>query len=405
MASYGGIDLEINRAEIANGAGFKLNKPSPLAVDHNPETGIRVAIRKDSIALVTFHTNPRDDPDSLLQAAHEAAQKTLDAVAAKHMHFLSLPHSEYEHELWWREADQTVIRLSDIASLSVRVDATWTLTKADGTKQSSEDEPLPNWHEAFRYFRYSQLRDDLYAGYREMFLGVESLLSSWDAKRPGESEEAWLTRVCRRLEKNGLDFKPLMNGPSADPPRDFVGNQYKAHRCALFHAKAGQPALLPGALEDRRLVASALQDLGEFAKRANRLILGFDSSVGALTFAGIQHHVNTFASELELAVSPDATPVDAADTAISPRGNVVTAIPTSYEGVIDGVGYTHGFLGRIGVADLASKLINTTASSVPDALMTRGNVPSLDVDGFDWLESRLVWFFAQRGGLKGGFDL
>jgi len=256
-----------------------------------------------------------------------------------------------------------------------------------------------------RYFRYSQLRDDLYSAYRDAYLALESILSTAAAPNAGEGERAWHLRASRVLEAGGLDFAALAPTGGGDAVTRFVDDQFKAHRCALFHAKVNQQHFLPGVLTDRKFVAEALERLGRFLTQAANQVLGASNMIGVVTYHGMKMHADLMAPGLELAVSDDEAPVVPEDTEISPSGKAVTMLPTMYVGVVDGIGYDFGFHGEIAVADLANTTINTTASRVPDALMTRGNVDTLVVDGADRFQYHMVLSFSSRAGLKGGFDL
>jgi hypothetical protein len=286
------------------------------------------------------------------------------------------------------------------------MEAFWEKTRsADGFKSSSKDLPLPTWHEAFRYFRYSQLRDDLYAAYREAFLAVESLLSSYSPKSKGESETKWHLRTNRLLEANGLDFSQINGTTSTDPVAEFVSVQFNAHRCSHFHAKVGSDHFLPGVLSDRHLVTDSLEKLGRYITEASRIICGTQTLVGSLTFGGMKMSLESFTNDLILAVSPDSQPVLAEDTQISPNGFPVTKLQTIYEGIIDGLGYEFGFLGKIDVKELESPFIAKIVSFVPKALLYGGNIPILDLSGADKFEFRLIFYYSSNSGLKGGFAL
>jgi hypothetical protein len=290
--------------------------------------------------------------------------------------------------------------------MNVRTEVSWEKRSAtDGTVESSSDGPLPPRHEGFRYLRYSQLRDDLYAAYREAFLAVEALLSSYVPRLNGEKERVWHIRVNRKLEAAGLQFGPLVTNPRADAIGAFVAEQYKAQRCAHFHAKATDRHFVPGALADRYLVADALERLGRYVTEVARIVCGANSLVGVMTFSGIQHTVNTFAKDLTLAVSQDETPVKQDDITVSPVGLPVSKLATIYEGVSDGLGYEHAFLGTISIADMASTEVNTTASFVPEALMSRGNVSRLALNGAKRFEYREIVVFTSRAELRGDFSL
>jgi hypothetical protein len=400
------MPLGFDDIAIACGTGFELSTKSPCDWKMTTSRGATVILRKQAASVVVHIPTAAGSPGALLDQGHEAAQEALDVLAMREMQFLSMPKADYDHLLWWRDAPEVVARWCDVARLNIRVDLSWEKRSADGSVvERSSDAPLPHWHEAMRYFRYSQLRDDLYTAYRDAYLALESILSSAVPPDPGEGERAWHVRACNALAAQGLDFNGLLGSGSALPVEDFVDDQFKAHRCALFHAKVNRQHFVPGVLGDRRLVAAALERLGRFLTQAANVALQAGNTVGVVTFQGMKLHADKIAVDLELAVSDDPTPVDAADIEISPAGHAVTTLATTYQGVVDGIGYDFGFTGEIRVEDMASPLINTTASRVPDALMTRGNVEGLVVAGATRFQYHSVLSFSGRAGLKGGFDL
>jgi len=346
-------------------------------------------------------------PDDILNAGHTAIQEALDVLGMRAMHFLATPNAQYDHLLWWRAGAEIIVRWCDVARLNIRVEASWEKRSVDGTVESSADTPLPAWHEAMRYFRYSQLRDDLYAAYRDAYLALESTLSEVALPKSGEGDRAWHIRACAFLQGQGLDFASLVNGAGAgpNPVAEFVDDQFNANRCALFHAKVNRHHLVPGVLADRRLVAAALERVGRFLTQAANIVLGASNLIGVVTLQGMELHADLIAADLELAVSDDRSEADAADTEINPAGGAITVLPTAYQGVVDGIGYDFGFEGEIAVPSLASTEINSTASRVPDAVMTRGNVEELVVDGAHRFQYFMVLSFDSRAGLRGGFDL
>jgi hypothetical protein len=405
MATFGKIDLGISQPNILCGAGFKLNKPAASDFIFE-DSGFQIILQKDSHVVIVKYEKRFPSLETLLESAYTDAQKGLDILAMSLRYFYSLPIAHYDHLLWTMENAVTKVRVQNSSGLNIRIETFWKKTNIiDGTKENSKNIPLPLWHEAFRYIRYSQLRDDLYASYREAFLAVEAFLSSFAPRIRGEQETAWHLRANRQLESEGLNFTLIVSAPGLDSVDAFVTEQFKAQRCAHFHSKAGNDHFLPGVLSDRRLVTDSLEKLGRYLIEASKIICGVQSPVGALTFNGMKMHIETFAKELTLAVCSDSQLVNPEDTDVSPNGLQVTDLQTVYEGIIDGLGYEFGFLGTIDVKDMKSKSIETTASFVPDALMTRGTIPELDLCGIDRFEYRQIFYFAGNAGLKGGFSL
>jgi len=62
-------------------------------------------------------------------------------------------------------------------------------------------------------------------------------------RQPGEKEGIWLARALDVLNQT-LPLTRYVNPDVANPGKTFIMEQYKAHRCALFHAKSGEHPLL-----------------------------------------------------------------------------------------------------------------------------------------------------------------
>lgn len=404
--SFGGISLEFNDPDVACGAGFALSDPAPISVDIRCPEGDQVTIRKASRSAVVSLNVALIDPEAILGRAHEAMQRALDVIGASKIHFLSTPNSEYDHLIWWKNGGTVTARWCDVSRLNVRSEVSWERRSQTGAVLSrSSDLPLPDWHEAMRYWRYSQITDDLYASYRDAFLAMEAVLSKVAPKREKERERAWHSRACRTLARDGLEFAPFVNQQSADLVDKFVEEQYAARRCALFHAKAGETHYLPAGLLDRVVVSKALGFLQTFLSALFRIVLGSNSGVGILTFDGMRLHAEALASDLRLAVSDDEQQPKSSDTAVNPSGGSVTSLSTKYLGVADGVGFDFGFLGDIAVDQMASTTINSSASRAGDVLITRGNVNTLVVEGAQIFEYYMTLAFGSQAGLKRSFTI
>jgi hypothetical protein len=118
----------------------------------------------------------------------------------------------------------------------------------------------PHHHPAFRYFRYSQAAQNVFDGYRNMFLALETMLDHSAPKQKAEAETKWLKRALEHSVKaKGLDLGAFTKGGGKSPVEDFLDAHYSAIRCAVFHSKSstGQ-SLQPGNLADQDTVLQQL---------------------------------------------------------------------------------------------------------------------------------------------------
>lgn len=106
-----------------------------------------------------------------------------------------------------------------------------------GVQPPPSPPPLIQHHPALRYYRLSQLSDDLFDAFRNAYLALEYLASEESPKGPNESEPKWLLRVL------GGPLASILPG-GIDVPV-FVESAYKFGRLPLFHAKSYSTFYLP----------------------------------------------------------------------------------------------------------------------------------------------------------------
>src|SRR5579871_2257152 len=190
--------------------------PSPLAptggvfrLDRKLTTDISRSIADDWLAFARFEgqdlivSGPQGagDYETAVEDAISAAQEALDLVAAEGGPALTIEGAETGHIVWWTETRGIVLRDMAIEDLGFRFSGTAEVRDAAGNPAPP---PVP-WHESFRYFRISQTTGDLFDAYRNLYLAVESLLSTVVPMRlnaagvPGEGEGQWLRRALTQI--------------------------------------------------------------------------------------------------------------------------------------------------------------------------------------------------------------
>jgi hypothetical protein len=99
-----------------------------------------------------------------------AANKGLDFLCLRGATPMAIRHAGTEHIVWWSEDSQSVIRLLSIPTVTLHVG------KVSVTGGTPVVPPPPEWQESARYFRLSQLTDDLFDSFRNVYLALESIL-------------------------------------------------------------------------------------------------------------------------------------------------------------------------------------------------------------------------------------
>jgi len=195
------------------------------------------------------------------------AQRGLDLFSILGLADRVIAEAENEHIVWWIEPSGVALRIHDNHDFGFRVSGTATATDAAGNPMPPQPPPKYTWHESYRYFRLSQATDDLFDAYRNLFLALESILSTIEPVRKRasgkgwETEHDWLTRAIRTAASM-VDLGRSVPAGIADPEGYLFKDLYEDNRTALFHAKTSRPVFLPHEdSSDRKSIISSLARL------------------------------------------------------------------------------------------------------------------------------------------------
>ena len=143
-------------------------------------------------------------------------------------------------------------------------------TRGNGIATDATGNPLPPspppalaWDESFRYYRLSQTTEDLYDAYRNLFLALESILSTIEPVqlrsngKSYEPESVWLRRALTKA-KGLVDIVRFVPSSVTDPIDHLFKDLYESKRTALFHAKKNRNVFLPQDLAHRDAVTASL---------------------------------------------------------------------------------------------------------------------------------------------------
>jgi len=260
-----------------------------------------------------------------------ASQEALDLLTMRGSPGLAVVSADSDHVVWWTEADgRVVLRLVAVSDLGMRMSATATVRDAAGNVRPSPPPPVLLWHPGLRYFRLAQVTGDLFDAYRNMYLALESLLSTIvppklsATGKPSEREGDWLRRALTTVDSS-LPLAPYAPAGSA-PPVDLVFDDiYAGTRTRLFHAKSGRPVLLPHGLDSRQDVIASLERLGRLFTDLFAHHTGHRRPSSAMTYAYFKV-ITSF--DATAAVSADPAPENKADVAINPTGGRAELLTT-----------------------------------------------------------------------------
>jgi hypothetical protein len=374
--------MEFFDAAITGGA-FRLSEAAAAAATEVVD-GWTIQVAQGSEIVVArgeggaVYEDARDD-------ALAAANKGLDFLCLRGADPLAIRHAAGEHIVWWSENGRSVVRVLSVPTVTVHVGRP---TVIGGIQVPP---PPPAWQESARYFRLSQLAEDLFDSFRNVYLALESILDHIAPQRtnpPYEREGDWFRRALTAAG-TVIDLSAHAPKGSSDPIAALFDELYLSTRNLVFHAKSTRAYLLPHSSGERRAVE-------ETTRRAAYLYLALATEVihlhppGSGIFAAFwRAQVEGIASRLGMAVTNDPAPFDADDTAINPTGGDVVELSVSRVPEYDRP-FEHGFLGVASGADVAALGRVTRVCSTVDGEPNTAGIPEgafvvADIDRFEAL--------------------
>ena len=285
--------------EIALGGQGVIFRLSDKARDDRRQTfgSWEVELRKDSdhIAVRSAITNLAQPLDDVIESAHNVAQDLLDIVAVEERDALVV--TEPHDNVVWRSGSHG-LKLQSTSSIVFgrRTTAALTVTDAAGNVRPDPPYKPPQQHYAYRYFRFSQVAQNVFDGYRNMFLALESLLDRVEPKQSGKGETKWLERALKTAESLGLDLGAFTTPGSTNPVGDFLNSHYSAIRCAAFHSKSSAgDVLLPGTLAHEGKVLEQLVKLQELVESLLKSEFSTRLASSGATFFGFRKCISELA--------------------------------------------------------------------------------------------------------------
>ena len=266
VATLGGVRIADKASRFDSGAALQLQQEceidhvvrinSDWVVEVRSESPYVVARGKGATSALTAFTS-----------AYEAAQKGLDILSIYGLIDLSVRSAVDNSFIWWREDGIQVLRMRggleypvdrETLLMLLPPEVRSNLEKMLTTLGSQATPQVPTYHESMRYYRLSQVTDDLFDAYRNRWLSFELLLSSQVAKEGREID--WLRSALTQAHEN-LDLTQGFQTTRPDVVEDIIDELYIGARLPLFHATADRTVYVPHSLRDREKVSEALSKL------------------------------------------------------------------------------------------------------------------------------------------------
>jgi hypothetical protein len=264
-----------------------------------------VEVRKGSayIAVRSATSNIQQSLDEVIEGAYDVAQDLLDIVAVEDRDILVVIEP-YDNVVW--RTGPHGLKLQSTSSIVFGRLTTATLKVIDTAGNVRPEPPYipPQYYYAFRYFRFSQAAQNVFDGYRNMFLAFESLLDYVDQKQPGDGETEWLERALITAQSRGLDLSVFTKHGSQNPVDDFLSAHYSAIRCAAFHSKSSTgDMLLPGRFADESKVLQQLLAVQELVEALLRSKFSTRLASSGSTYFGFKKSISELAPIAVLFIS------------------------------------------------------------------------------------------------------
>ena len=254
-----------------------------------------------------------------IAAGTECIQRNLDLLSYERFKVCELAGIGGSHVLLYTQANRRVVEIMATDDLVLGVSVTGVVYDRDGNPKPTPAGPPPVWTPALRFYRLSQASSDLYEAYRNLWLGLEALLSSISAKRADEGERKWLRRVLAEIGAR-MDVRPLL--PDSRDLADYMlADQYERMRCYLFHAKPEDGMAAPTLPDPEALALAYAKLIRIWRGIAHHLIGVRQGGIGVVTNEGFRVMLSTlFSSGLVVVYSDARAPAANEDTKINPGG-------------------------------------------------------------------------------------
>lgn len=244
MSSFDNASIPTDRA----GCLFFLERPSEVPWVEPLSTGEKVRLERGGRFLIVEEV--AEDIDRVTPVARRLAQEALDLMAVRSAGSLRLSQDDDAYCAWGPRDSQRVLRVV------TTVPITWKVSAGGGPQ------PYPvKWHPSMRFFRMSQVTDDLFDAFRNVYLALESILSHLHPVRlrpngrPAETESDWTRRALAVAAKkllasnSGMTFDRYLSHQGSLTPVDDVFEEL--YRQIRTQSSTRRPAALSLCLRTR----------------------------------------------------------------------------------------------------------------------------------------------------------
>lgn len=284
--------------------------------------GWTIEIRKDC-SVVVARSEESLSREAVVDVGTECIQRFLDVVSFERFIHIELEKVGDTHMVLYERDARYVLERYGTSDFSMKIEFNFAAYDKEGSEIPPPPQPPAKWLPALRFYRLSQSSGNLYEAYRNLWLGLETLLSALQPIARREKEGAWLRRALTHVAAN-VDLRPYVPANCGDVVDYLMGEQYVAMRCYLFHAKPDPTIGAPSIPSPEKATFAYAQLVRIWREIALRLLGARSVGGSAVTYAGFLHMMDRcFATGLAMECTEDQTPPSRGDTAVSPAGKPV----------------------------------------------------------------------------------
>lgn len=310
---------------FTSGIGFFLDSDSMISDLYFSKDDWEIELSQGNQCIVARSTK-RFTVEQILSIGFDLCQKFLDLVSVEGKGDMTINSPGDRHIILFYNGDKVVLRYVSTTDLGIGMSVSVTKMDKDGNVIPDPPQPPVDWIPAFRYYRLSQTSRDIYEAYRNLFLGLESLLNIICPKAKSEGERNWLLRSLNLVNKKVPlgSLVPHCN----DPVAYLVGTQYDNVRCKLFHAK--QKSVLPYEALNLNVMTSAYETLARLWRQIAIEYFAINRGGGVVTYQGFKYiNDNVFGRGFEFCTTSDPSVPTKEDNSVSPLGYPVFTLHES----------------------------------------------------------------------------
>jgi hypothetical protein len=319
MATLGGVLIAATSSGFDSGAAMLLLQKCSSDEIVRLASGWEVEVRAGS-PYVVARTSGLTNATNAFDAGMEAVQEGLDLLSITGKGDFSTKDAFDEHLIWWRQLTGQVLRCVATSVITLSASATLMRRDANGNIIPPPPPPTPVYHDALRYFRLSQVSDDLFDSFRSLYLAFELLLAHVAPKTENRERE-WLHRALRQVDAL-VPLAPAYSSKSGNVVEEIYKDIYQGVRCKIFHAKS-RDYLTPQHAADRAIVSAAYDKLSRIVLLIAEKVLNATRIGGGITFYGFELGAKPLAENSTALVSDNPSPFDKSETIESAFSNSI----------------------------------------------------------------------------------